>query len=30
MRPGEERQIDVTFPEAYHASDLAGKAASST
>jgi trigger factor len=27
MRPGEERQIGVTFPEDYHAKDLAGKAA---
>ena len=28
MRPGEQRQIGVTFPENYHAKDLAGKAAS--
>ncbi len=27
MRPGEERDIDVTFPENYHAPALAGKAA---
>ena len=27
MKPGEERQITVTFPEAYHAKELAGKAA---
>jgi trigger factor len=27
MRPGEERQIHVTFPEEYHATELAGKAA---
>ncbi len=27
MRPGEERQINVTFPEAYQAKELAGKAA---
>lgn len=27
MRPGETRQIAVTFPEEYHAKDLAGKAA---
>ncbi|HYZ60913.1 MAG TPA: trigger factor [Acetobacteraceae bacterium] len=27
MRPGEERQVSVTFPETYHAQDLAGKAA---
>ncbi len=27
MRAGEERQISVTFPEAYHAPDLAGKSA---
>ena len=27
MRPGEERQISVTFPEEYHAKELAGKAA---
>ena len=27
MRPGETRRIDVTFPEAYQAQDLAGKAA---
>jgi trigger factor len=27
MRSGEERVIDVTFPEAYHAPELAGKAA---
>ncbi len=27
MKPGEERQISVTFPEEYHAKDLAGKAA---
>lgn len=27
MKPGEERQISVTFPEDYHAKDLAGKAA---
>ena len=27
MRPGEERQINVTFPEEYHAKELAGKAA---
>ena len=27
MKPGEERRIDVTFPDAYHAPDLAGKAA---
>lgn len=27
MRAGEERRISVTFPEAYHAPDLAGKAA---
>ncbi len=27
MRPGEERQIAVTFPEQYHAKELAGKAA---
>ena len=27
MRPGDERQINVTFPEAYHAAELAGKAA---
>ena len=28
MKPGETRQIAVTFPETYHAKDLAGKAAS--
>ena len=27
MRPGEERQISVTFPEEYHAKELAGKPA---
>ncbi len=27
MKPGEERQINVTFPDAYHAAELAGKAA---
>ena len=27
MKVGEERQINVTFPEEYHAKDLAGKAA---
>ena len=27
MKPGEERQISVTFPENYHAKELAGKAA---
>ena len=27
MRPGEERQINVTFPEQYHAKELAGKPA---
>ena len=27
MRPGEERQIEVTFPEEYHAKELAGKPA---
>ena len=27
MRPGETRQIAVTFPETYHAKELAGKAA---
>ena len=27
MRPGEERTINVTFPEQYHAAELAGKAA---
>ena len=27
MKPGEERTINVTFPEAYHAAELAGKAA---
>ena len=27
MRPGETRQIAVTFPEEYHAKELAGKAA---
>ena len=27
MRPGEERQINVTFPETYHAKELAGKPA---
>jgi trigger factor len=27
MKPGEQRTISVTFPEAYHAKDLAGKAA---
>ena len=27
MRPGEERQINVNFPEEYHAKELAGKAA---
>ncbi len=27
MKPGEERQIHVNFPETYHAKDLAGKAA---
>lgn len=27
MRPGEERQVSVTFPEEYHAKELAGKAA---
>lgn len=27
MRPGEERQITVTFPDGYHAAELAGKAA---
>ena len=27
MKPGEERQINVTFPGEYHAKDLAGKAA---
>ncbi len=27
MKPGEERQIAVTFPEQYHAKELAGKAA---
>jgi trigger factor len=27
MKVGEERQINVTFPEAYHAKELAGKAA---
>jgi trigger factor len=27
MKPGEERTIHVTFPEEYHAKDLAGKAA---
>ena len=27
MKPGEERTIDVTFPEEYHAKELAGKAA---
>ncbi len=26
MNPGEEKDINVTFPEDYHASDLAGKA----
>ncbi len=28
MRAGEQRQIPLTFPEAYHATELAGKAAS--
>ena len=27
MRPGEERQINVTFPAEYHSKELAGKAA---
>ena len=27
MKPGEERQIDVTFPAEYHAKELAGQAA---
>ena len=27
MKPGEQRTIDVTFPSEYHASELAGKAA---
>ena len=27
MKPGEERQINVNFPEEYHAKELAGKAA---
>ena len=27
MKPGEQRTISVTFPEEYHAKDLAGKAA---
>ena len=27
MKPGEERQISVTFPEEYHAKELAGKPA---
>ncbi len=27
MKPGEERQINVSFPEEYHAKELAGKAA---
>ena len=27
MKPGEERQITVTFPEGYHAKELAGKPA---
>ena len=27
MKPGEERQINVTFPEQYHAKELAGKPA---
>ncbi len=27
MRPGEQRQINVTFPEEYHAKELAGKPA---
>lgn len=27
MKPGEERQIQVTFPSEYHAKELAGKAA---
>ncbi len=27
MKPGEERQIHLTFPEEYHAKELAGKAA---
>ena len=27
MKPGEERQISVTFPAEYHSKDLAGKAA---
>ena len=27
MKPGEERQISVSFPEEYHAKELAGKAA---
>ena len=27
MRPGEQRDVQVTFPEAYHAAELAGKAA---
>ena len=27
MKPGEERQIEVTFPAAYHAAELAGKPA---
>lgn len=27
MKPGESRTIDVTFPEEYHAKELAGKAA---
>ena len=27
MKPGEERVINVTFPDEYHAKDLAGKAA---
>ena len=27
MRPGEERRIEVTFPEEYHAKELAGKPA---
>ena len=27
MRPGESRDVSVTFPDAYHAAELAGKAA---
>ncbi|MDR2132977.1 MAG: trigger factor [Clostridiales Family XIII bacterium] len=27
LRPGEEKEVKVTFPEAYHAEDLAGKEA---